>query len=61
MAHQGKRLDEQTQRMITRLRQNGVSVRNTAKHALVSPQTVQKYFPPLICPDCNSRKSGKIL
>lgn len=45
MAVSGKQIDDQTRRQIVRLRASGVSVRETAKAALVSPKTVQRVVP----------------
>lgn len=42
MAVSGKAIDEQTRRQIQKLRDAGVSVRETAKAMLVSPKTVQR-------------------
>lgn len=42
MATPGKRLDDQTRRMILRMREQGVSVRTVARAAMVSQTTVAK-------------------
>ena len=42
MATPGKSIDQRTREQIERLRSQGVSVRETARRAMVSPPTVQK-------------------
>jgi DNA invertase Pin-like site-specific DNA recombinase len=44
MATSGRPVDNQTRQQIQRLRENGVSVRETARAARVSAPTVQKIF-----------------
>ena len=43
MATSGKPLDNQTRQQIVRLREQGVSVRETAKATMTSTRTVQKH------------------
>lgn len=43
MAQRGKVVDAATQRLIVRLRQDGASVRQTARETKTSVNTVRKY------------------
>lgn len=43
MATSGRKLDDHTRQQIQRMRDAGVSVRETAKRADVSPATVSKF------------------
>lgn len=44
MATSGRRIDDRDRERIIRLREQGVSVRETARRELVSPATVQKIW-----------------
>lgn len=44
MAHQGRKLDEGTQKTLQRVREAGASIREAARRAEVAKSTAQKYL-----------------